>query len=66
VRFKACIYTGDETRKLGIHGRIILKLLLREKGENADWTETAVGGGRWPALVNTLMNLRVPLRLRIS
>jgi hypothetical protein len=34
---------------------------LKETGwEGMDWIDLAVGRGKWLALVNTVMNLRVP------
>jgi hypothetical protein len=34
---------------------------LREIGwEGADWMQLAQGNDHWPAVVNTVMNLRVP------
>ena len=37
-----------------------IKLDLREVGEVGDWMELAQNRDRWRALVNTVMNLRVP------
>jgi hypothetical protein len=41
----------------GVDGRIILKLIFRV---SMDWIELAQDRGRWRALVNAVMNLRVP------
>jgi len=37
-----------------------IKMDLREVGGVGDWMELAQDRGRWRALVNTVMNLRVP------
>jgi len=37
-----------------------IKMDLREVGEGKDWMELAQNRDRWRALVNTVMNLRVP------
>jgi len=37
-----------------------IKLDHREVGGGGDWTELAQDGDRWRALVNTVMNFRVP------
>jgi hypothetical protein len=39
----------------------IIKMYLREIGwGDMDWTDMAQDNGQWRALVNTVMNLRVP------
>jgi hypothetical protein len=39
----------------------ILKWILREiEWDGVDWIEMAQDRGQWRALVNTVMNLRVP------
>jgi hypothetical protein len=43
----------------GIDGRIILKD-LQEVGWGMDWIELAEDRDWWRALVNAIMNLRVP------
>jgi len=37
-----------------------IKIELREVGGVGDWMELAQNRGRWRALVNTVMNFRVP------
>jgi len=37
-----------------------IKMYLREAGEGGDWMELAQDRDRWRALVNTMMNFRVP------
>ena len=37
-----------------------IKLELREVEEGGDWRELAQDRDRWRALVNTVMNLRIP------
>jgi hypothetical protein len=47
---------------LDVDGRIILKLTFKkyDEGEGVDWTDLAQDRDKWWALVNTVMNLRVP------
>ena len=45
---------------LGTDGRIILKWILGQWHGGMDWIDLAQDRGRWRALVNALMNLRVP------
>jgi hypothetical protein len=44
----------------GIDGRIILKWIFERLGGGVDWIDLAQDRDRWRALVNTVMNLRVP------
>ena len=37
-----------------------IKMVLREVGGGGDWMELAQNRDRWRALVNMVMNLRVP------
>jgi hypothetical protein len=44
-----------------VDGRINIKVHLQEVGcGDMDWFELAQDIDKWPALVNTVMNLRVP------
>jgi len=44
----------------GVDGRIILKRFFRKWNGGVDWIELAQDRDRWRALVNEVMNLRVP------
>ena len=48
---------GKETTwKTGVDGRIILKWIIRKRGD-MDWIDPAQGRERWQELVNAVMNL---------
>ena len=48
-------------RRLGVGGRMILKLILDKWGTGGiDWIDVAEHTDRFRALVNAEMNLRVP------
>jgi hypothetical protein len=44
----------------GIDGKIILKLILNKWDGCMDWNDLAQVRFRWRAVVNAVMNLRVP------
>jgi hypothetical protein len=50
---------GDHLGDPGADGMIILKWILKWDG-GMDWIELAQDRDRWWALVNAVMNLRVP------
>jgi len=63
------VYTGfrrgnlKETGHLeepGVDGRIILRWIFRKWDGGMEWIDLAQDRDRWRALVNAVMNLRVP------
>jgi hypothetical protein len=44
----------------GVHGRIILKWIFERWEGGMDWIGLAQNRNRWRALVNAVMNLRIP------
>jgi len=44
----------------GIDGMIILRSILRKLDGDMDWIDLTQNSDRWWALVNALMDLRVP------
>jgi hypothetical protein len=53
---RECDLLGDP----GVGGRIILKCIFKTWDGGMDWIEMAQDRDRWWALVNAVMNLRVP------
>jgi hypothetical protein len=44
----------------GVDGRIILKLIFEKWDGSMDWIDVAQDRDRWSAVVNAVMNIRVP------
>jgi hypothetical protein len=51
---------GDHLEDPGVDGRIILKWISERLDGSMDWIDLAQDRDRWRAVVNTVMNLRVP------
>jgi hypothetical protein len=51
---------GDYLEDRGIDGRIILKWILDKWCGDTDWIDLAQVTDRWRAVVNAMMNPRVP------
>jgi hypothetical protein len=51
---------GDHLGDPSVDGRIILKWIFEMWDGGMDWLELAQDRDRWRALVNAVMNLRVP------
>jgi hypothetical protein len=51
---------GDNLGDPGVDGSIILKCIFKTWHGGMDWIVLAQDRKRWRALVNALMNLRVP------
>jgi len=50
----------DHLEDPGIDGRIILRCILRKWDGGMDWIDLAQDSDGWRALVNAVMDLRVP------
>ena len=50
----------ESSGDLGVDGTIILKRIFRKFGGEMDWIDLAQDRDRWRALMNAVMNLRVP------
>jgi hypothetical protein len=51
---------GDHLGDSGVDGRIVLKWIFKKWDGDMDWIELAKDRDTWRALVNAVMNLRVP------
>jgi hypothetical protein len=51
---------GDQLGDPGVDGRIILKWIFKKWDGGMNWIELVQDRDRWRALVNAVMNLRVP------
>jgi hypothetical protein len=51
---------GDHLGDPGIDGRLILKRIFKKWDGSIDWIELSQDRNWWLALVNAVMNLRVP------
>jgi hypothetical protein len=51
---------GDHLEDPGVDGRIILKRIFERLDGGIDWIDLALDRKMWRALVNAVMNLRVP------
>jgi hypothetical protein len=50
----------DQLEDPGVDGRIVLRWILSEWNGGMDWIDLIQDRDRWRALVNAVMNLRVP------
>jgi hypothetical protein len=51
---------GDHLKDPSVDGRILLKWIFDKLDGGIDWNDLAQDRDMWRALVNTVMNLRVP------
>jgi len=50
----------DRLTDLGVHGRIILKRILKKSWDGVHWIDLAENRDRWRAFVKRVMNIQVP------
>jgi hypothetical protein len=50
----------DYLDDLGVYGRIILKWSFKKRNGGMEWIDLAQNSDRWLAVLNGVMNLRVP------
>ena len=55
-----CLREGDYLKDPGVDGRVILKWVLERWGGGMDWIVLAHDRDRWRAVMNAVMNHRVP------
>jgi hypothetical protein len=51
---------GNHLENAGVDGRIIIKLIFEKWVGGINWIDLAQDRDRWRAVVNAVMNLRVP------
>jgi hypothetical protein len=51
---------GNLRKDAGVDGRIILNWIIKKWDGGMEWIDMAQDRDRWRALVNMVMNLRVP------
>jgi len=54
------LFERNNLNDLGVDGRMILKWIFKRLGWGMDWNDLFQDRDRWRALVNAVMNLRVP------